>query len=282
MIERLKKFQGDKKQMSFLDHLEAFRWHILRILIFLCIITAVLFYFSNFIFDTLLFGPTKPEFFTYRALCKISTLLHLGNRLCMDRVNFTLINTDMTGQLMMYIWGIFIAGLIVTLPYGLWEFWRFVRPALYPQELKSAKYFVVAASLLFFMGVSFSYFIIVPWSINFLNNFKISGPTIVNYFSVRSYISTVTTLVVWVGIIFELPVVSYVLTSAGLITPGFLMKYRKHAIVAILIVAALIAPPDVASQIFVSIPLYILFEVSIFVAKYAQHKREIKNSGIKN
>jgi sec-independent protein translocase protein TatC len=277
MFERIKKFFGNNKQMSFLDHLEALRWHIMRSVIALAVITTVLFFFSDFIFDTILFGPTKPNFITYRALCKLSELLHLGNTLCVEnKVQFNLINTQMWGQLTMYMWGTFIAGFILTVPYVLWEIWKFTAPALKPTELKYARSFVLVASLLFMLGVCFAYFIIVPWTVNFLNDFHMSKTQINNLLNVSSYVSTVTTLVVWMGVIFELPVVTFILTSIGLISPAFLKKYRKHSVVIVLIVAALIAPPDVASQIFISIPLYLLFEVSIFVSKYAERRKTAK------
>ncbi len=277
MFERVKKFFGNNKGMSFLDHLEALRWHIIRSVIALVVVTSVLFFYSDFIFDTILFGPTKPDFITYRALCKLSDLLHLGNTLCVQsKVQFNLINTQMWGQLTMYMWGTFIAGLILTVPYLLWEIWKFIAPALKEGELKYARGFVLMASFLFLLGVAFAYFIIVPWTVNFLNDFRMSKTNINNLVNVSSYVSTVTTLTVWMGVIFELPIVTYILTSIGLISPGFLRKYRKHAVVIVLVVAALIAPPDVASQVFISIPLYLLFEVSIFVSKYAERKKTIK------
>lgn len=276
MLERLKNLFGTKNNMSFLDHLESLRWHIIRSVIVLCIITAIMFFFNDFIFNTVLFGPTKPTFFTYRALCHLSRTLNWGGDLCMNQVNITLINTVMAGQLMMSIWGTFIAALVVTIPYMLWELWRFIKPALKEKELKSARGFVAISSLLFLIGAAFSYYVIVPWTVTFLSSFRMSGTDVKNYIDVRSYISMVTTLVLWSGVIFELPVVSYILTSIGLISPAFLKKYRRHAAVVILVVAALIAPPDVASQVIVSIPLFILFEVSIFVSKYAERKKRLK------
>lgn len=278
MFERVKKFFGNNKQMSFLDHLEALRWHIMRSVIALTIITSVLFFYSDFIFDTVLFGPTHSNFITYRVLCKLSQIFHLGDSLCVqNRVQFNLVNTQMWGQLTMYMWGTFIAGLILTIPYILWEIWKFIAPALKPVELKYARGFVFMASFLFLLGVAFAYFIIVPWTVNFLNDFRMSKTQINNLLNVSSYVSTVTTLVVWMGVIFELPMVTFILTSIGLISSGFLRKYRKHAVVIVLIVAALIAPPDVASQVFISIPLYLLFEVSIFVSKYAENRKTAKS-----
>jgi len=264
--------------MSFLDHLESLRWHIIRSVIVLCIVTGVMFFYNDFIFNTVLFGPTHPTFLTYRVLCHLSRVLNLGTDLCIDQAPVKLINTVMAGQLMMSIWGTFIAALIVTVPYLLWELWRFIKPALKEKELKSARGFVATSSLLFILGALFSYYIIVPWTVTFLSRFQMSGTTVQNLFDVRSYISMVTTLVLWSGVIFELPVVSYILTSIGIISPAFLKKYRRHVAVVILIVAALIAPPDVASQIIVSIPLFILFEVSIFVSQYAERKKRLKTS----
>lgn len=273
MFERVKKYLGNNKQMSFLDHLEALRWHIIRSVIALLVITSILFFYSDFIFDTILFAPTKPDFITYRALCKLAQLLHVPALCVQNKIKFTLINTQMWGQLTMYMWGTFIAGLIITTPYLLWEIWKFIAPALKPKELKYARGFVLMASLLFLLGVAFAYFIIVPWTVNFLNNFQLSKTPIPNFLNISSYVSTVSTLVIWMGVIFELPIVTYILTSIGLISAGFLRKYRKHAVVIVLVVAALIAPPDVASQVFIAIPLYLLFEVSIFVSKYAENKK---------
>jgi|SRR6185437_13952198 len=276
MFERVKKFFGNNKQMSFLDHLEALRWHIMRSVIALVVITTVLFFYTDFLFDTILFGPTKPGFITYRALCKLSGILHIDALCVQSKIKFTIINTQMWGQLTMYMWGTFVAGLILTIPYILWEIWKFIAPALRQSELKYARGFVLVASLLFLLGVAFAYFIIVPWTVNFLNDFQLSKTPIPNYLNISSYVSTVTTLVVWMGVIFELPMVSFILTSIGLISSGFLKKYRKHAVVGVLIVAAFIAPPDVASQVFISIPLYLLFEVSIFVSKYAERRKNAK------
>ncbi|HTA28419.1 MAG TPA: twin-arginine translocase subunit TatC [Bacteroidia bacterium] len=278
MLERLKNLFGTNNNMTFLDHIESLRWHIIRSVLVLCVVTAVMFFYNDFIFNTILFGPTKPTFITYRALCHLSKVLHLGVDLCMNQVNINLINTVMAGQLMMSIWGTFIAALIVTIPYIIWELWRFIKPALKDKELKSARGFVAISSLLFLTGALFSYYIIVPWTVTFLSSFRMSGAVVQNFIDVRSYISMVTTLVLWSGVIFELPVVSYILTSIGIISPTFLKKYRRHAAVVILVVAALIAPPDVASQVIVSIPLFILFEVSIFVSKYAERKKRLKTS----
>jgi sec-independent protein translocase protein TatC len=278
MLERIKNLFGTKNNMSFLDHLESLRWHIIRSVMVLGVITGVMFFFNDFIFNTVLFGPTKPTFLTYRALCHLSKTFNLGDNLCVNQVNINLINTVMAGQLMMSIWGTFIAALIVTIPYMIWELWRFIKPALKDKELKSARGFVAISSLLFLMGAVFSYYIIVPWTVKFLSSFRMSGTVVQNYIDVRSYISMVTTLVLWSGVIFELPVVSYILTSIGLISPAFLKKYRRHAAVVILVVAALIAPPDVASQVIISIPLFVLFEISILVSKYAERKKQVKTS----
>ena len=280
MSDNAENISPKKKNMSFLDHLEALRWHLIRSVIALVIVTSILFFYSDFVFDTVLFGPTKPGFLTYRVLCKLSHLLHMGDTLCVQtKVQFKLINTEIWGQLTMYMWGTFIAGFILTMPYLLWELWKFISPALKPKELKTTRGFVLAASLLFLTGVAFSYFIIVPWTVNFLNDFRLSnGTDVQNLFNIGSYVSTVTTLVLWIGVVFELPVVTYILTSIGLVSSAFLKKYRKHSVVVVLIVAALIAPPDVASQVFVSIPLYLLFEVSIFVAKYVERRKQQKTS----
>lgn len=279
MADETENTEPKKKSMGFLDHLEALRWHIIRSAIALVVITSVLFFCNDFLFDTVLFGPTKPSFITYRALCHLSEVLHLGNSLCVtNTAQFKIVNTEIWGQLTMYMWGTLIAGLVLTMPYILWELWRFISPALKPNEIRYTRGIVLAASFLFLLGVAFSYFIIVPWTVTFLNSFKLSSHTQVeNLFNVSSYVSTVTTLVLWIGVIFELPMVTYILTSIGILSSSFLKKYRKHSVIVVLIVAALIAPPDVASQVFISIPLYLLFEVSIFVSKFAERKKKQAN-----
>ena len=261
-----------KPEMSFLQHLEALRWHLVRSAAAVMIIAMVLFCYKEFVFGTVIFGPMHPDFFTYRALCKISHLIGLSDSLCMQSISFELINIDLSGQFTTHIWVSVIGGLILSSPYVLWELWRFVSPALHEKERKYTSGVVFFASALFIIGVLFSYYVIVPMTINFLGNYQVT-PLVKNTIAMSSYISTVTILTFIMGIVFELPIVIYFLTKIGLLGPGFMRSNRKYAVIIILIVAAVITPSsDIPTLLIVSAPLYVLYEASIFVSKFAEKK----------
>lgn len=264
-------------EMSFWGHIDALRGHLFRSSIVVVIISLVLFCFPEFLFDTIIFGPLKEDFPTYKAFCHLSHALNLGDDLCFGHYTFKLQSLGLSDQFTSQMWIAFIGGLILGSPYVLWEVWRFIKPALKEKERKASTVFIVSATLLFIIGVCFSYFVIAPLMINFLGNYKVSN-MIENNFTFDSYISTVTTLTLSAGLIFELPILVYFLTKFGLMSPEFMRKYRKHAIVVILIVAGVITPsPDVTSQLLVAFPLYFLYEASIFVS-YFVVKRKAKLS----
>jgi sec-independent protein translocase protein TatC len=265
--------EDNKSEMSFLQHLEALRWHLVRSAIVIMIAAGVMFYYKDFVFSTIIFGPMHSDFLTYRGLCKISHLTGLGDTLCMQSISFELINIDLSGQFTTHIWTSFIGGMIVSSPYVLWELWRFIKPALQEKEKKHTQGVVFFASLLFISGILFSYYIIVPMTINFLGNYQVS--TLVrNTISMDSYISTVTILTLIMGLVFELPIIVFFLTKIGILGPSFMRQYRKHAVVVILVVAAIITPSsDIPTLIIVATPLYFLYEASIFVSKYAEGKK---------
>lgn len=263
-------------EMSFWGHIDALRRHIIRSVIVVSIITAVLFCFPDFLFDTIIFGPNRPDFFTYQAFCKLSHWLGLGEQLCFGKTSFKLQSLGLADQFTSLMWISFLGGLILGSPYLLWEVWRFLKPALHEKERKASLGFIVSASFLFITGVLFSYYIIVPLTINFLGNYQVSA-MVENNFTMDSYISTVTTLTIATGLVFELPVIVYFLTKFGIVTPELMRKYRKYSVVVILIVAAVITPsPDITSQLLVAFPLYFLYEASIFVSRYVivQQKKE--------
>jgi len=258
--------------MSFLEHLEELRWHLIRSTVVIFLMAIVAFVFHNFIFDNIILAPKSPEFFTNRLLCRLGDLVHVA-KLCINSKPLEIINIDMAGQFKTHILVSLIAGLIVGFPYVFFEFWKFMKPALYENERKYARGSVFYSSLLFFLGILFGYYIIAPLSINFLGSYSVSGQ-IINRINLRSYISTVTTVALAGGITFELPVLVYFLTKAGLVTPAFLKRYRKHAIVIILILAAIITPPDIFSQILVFIPLVVLYEISILISKKIKRQQD--------
>jgi sec-independent protein translocase protein TatC len=259
------------KEMSFLDHLEIFRWHLIRSAIAVLFFAIIAFIFKDIVFDVILLGPKDPNFPTYKALCAISQYLGLEDALCLKESPFTLMNITMSGQFSTHVTTSIFAGFIVASPYVFWEFWRFIRPALHVNESTMARGIVFFSSVLFLLGVLFGYYVIAPLSVNFLGSYQVSS-TVANQITLSSFISTVTTVSFANGIIFELPILVYFLTKIGLLTPEFMRVYRKHAIVVILILAAVITPPDVTSQILVSLPLIVLYEISIKISA-----RVIKN-----
>ena len=258
--------------MSFLEHLEELRWHIIRSILAIVILMIVAFIFKNFIFDNIILAPKDPDFFTNRILCQLGKLMKT-DRLCINTKPFNLINIKMSGQLTTHITVAIVTGIIVAFPYVLWEFWKFFRPALHSSEKHYARGAVLASSLLFFTGVLFGYYMLAPLSIHFLSSYEIS-PDVVNQINIRSYIGTLSSICLATGLVFELPIITFFLTKIGIVTPAFLKKYRKHAIVVIFIVAAIITPPDVFSQMLVCIPLLALYEVGIVISKRVMKKKD--------
>ncbi len=258
--------ESPKDEMSFLDHLEELRWHLIRSVLAILIIATLAFLFKDFIFDVLLFGPKHKDFITYRWFCSISQTLGQGTSFCIEELPFRIQSRTMAGQFSAHLWTSILAGFIVSFPYIVFEFWKFISPGLYENERKNARGFIFIASLLFFIGVLFGYYIVTPLSINFLGNYTVSSE-IFNDFDLSSYIGLLRASVLASGIIFELPIIVYFLTKLGIITPAFLRKNRKISLVVVLSLSAIITPPDIVSQIIVSIPILILYEVSILISR---------------
>ena len=265
--------QQPKDEMSFLDHLEELRWHLIRSVIAILIVAIVAFIFKDFIFDVLLFGPKQKDFVTYRWFCSMSQTLGQGNSFCIDELPFRIQSRTMAGQFSAHLWTSILAGFILAFPYIIFEFWKFISPGLYEKERKNARGFIFIASMLFFIGVLFGYYIVTPLSINFLGNYSVSSE-IFNDFDLSSYIGLLRASVLAAGIIFELPIIVYFLTKVGIITPEFLRKNRKISLVVVLSLSAIITPPDIASQIIVSIPILILYEVSILISRIVISKQD--------
>ncbi len=269
-----KKTKKDPDEMSFLDHLEDLRWHLIRATLAILIAGTVAFLAKSFIFDTLLFAPVNVDFWTYSVLCNISQFAGFDESFCLTEIPFRIQSRIVAGQFSAHIWTSITAGFIISFPYVIYEFWKFLSPGLYENERKNAKWFILAGSLLFFTGVLFGYYIITPLSLRFLGSYQVSD-LVFNDFDLDSYIGLIRACVLATGFIFELPIVIYFLSKIGLVTPEFLKQNRKYAIVLILIFSAIITPPDVASQIIVTIPVLILYEISIFISK-AVVKNQIK------
>ena len=266
----MRKDLNGEKEMSFLDHLEVLRWHIIRSIAAVIIFAVVAFIFHDFIFDSIILSPKMPDFWTNRQLCRLAEIVNTPS-LCINSHPFEIININMAGQFSTHIMVSIIAGIIIAFPFIFWEFWRFVKPALYTKEKKNSRGAIFYTSLLFILGVLFGYYLIVPLSVHFLGSYSVSSQ-VANTINLNSYISTVTSIVLAGGVIFELPVLILFLAKAGLITPAFLRKYRKHAVIIILALAAIITPPDVFSQILVCLPLILLYEIGIRLAQKVEKK----------
>ncbi len=264
------------KEMSFLEHLEVLRWMLIRSTIAMLVMATAVFFFSDFIFDDILFAPTHASFITYTAFCDLSHYLNFADSICVTELPFIIQNTEMEGQVNVLVWICITAGFILSFPYILFEFWKFISPALYEKERKNALMFILVSSILFFTGVLFGYYIVVPMSVNFFATFKVSS-VVLNQFTLDSYISMVKTSVVASGLFFELPIIIYFLTKIGIVNPVMLRKYRKIAIIIVLIVAAIVTPPDVVSQVIVAIPMLIIFEASVIISAIVYKKQNQEN-----
>ncbi|MEO1010886.1 MAG: twin-arginine translocase subunit TatC [Bacteroidota bacterium] len=273
-----KKEAKNPNEMSFLDHLEELRWHLIRSTFAIVLIGCGAFLMKKFIFDTVLLGPYSMDFPTYKFFCRAATFLGLETDFCADEFPFTIQNRTMGGQFSLHIWTSIWTGFIVGFPYILYEMWKFISPGLHPNERKHSKGFILIASFLFFLGVLFGYYVVSPLSINFLGTYQVSE-TLINEIDAGSFIGNVRTSVIACGILFELPIIIYFLTKVGLVTPEIMKKYRKIALVIVLILSAVITPPDVTSQIIVAVPVLILYQVSIYISKVVlkqEAKKEAK------
>ncbi|MFN4008097.1 MAG: twin-arginine translocase subunit TatC [Chitinophagaceae bacterium] len=263
-------------EMSFVDHLEALRWHVLRSFIVVLVIAVLCFINMKWLFENIIAGPINPNFISYRALCDFSHWIHAGEALCMPPIKVSMQTTTFGGQFMSSITIAFVSGFIIGFPYIFWEFWRFVKPALTPKELSGTRFAIFWVSLFFFMGASFGYFLLGPFTFNFLANFNL-GFMIETKPTINDYLDNLINIIIGCGLAFELPVLAHVLTRIGLITPNTLKEGRRFAIVIMLVVAAIITPsPDWMSQMLVFIPLFCLYQLSIWVSGRAYKDMEKK------
>ncbi len=269
-----KQSKDTEKEMSFWEHLEELRWHIVRSFAAVIILALVAFLNRKIIFDLIILAPKDSEFITNRILCQLAEILSISG-LCIGDLSLKIINISMSGQFMTHMYISFVAGIIVAFPYIIYEIWSFINPALHSKERKYSGGAVISSSVLFILGVLFSYFLIVPLTVNFLGTYQVSD-FVQNNVSLSSYISTVVSVTFAVGLVFELPIFVYFLTKVGIITPAFMKKNRKYMLVILLSISAIITPPDVFSQILVVIPLFGLYEISIGISKRVFKKREIE------
>lgn len=266
--------RGSGKEMSFLDHLEELRWHIIRSLLAIVAAGIVLFMFQDWLFGTVLFGPTKDSFITYRALCGLSHGLGMGEKMCMAPPEFQ-IQAILFGETFITSVKVsFLAGLVVAFPYVFYEIWRFIAPGLHEKERAASRGAVFVCSSLFLIGVLFGYYIVSPFGVRWLGGYTLPG--VINSPTLGSIINYMVMFTLPSGLMFELPVVVYVLSRIGLVTPEGMRKYRRHAILGTLIIAGVLTPPDAVTQFLVGIPVYMLYELSIFISARVQKQLKLQ------
>jgi len=268
--------ESGKSEMTFIDHLEELRSHIIRCVLAILVMGGVIFYYRNWIFDNVIYGPLNPNFISYRVLCQFSHWAHMGEALCMPAVKVEMQSNTFGGQFLSSISMALIGGVVVAFPFIFWEFWRFVRPALKEKEVKNTRFVIFWVSFFFFTGAAFGYFLLGPFTFNFLGGFQLGTKGFITTRpTLADYIDNLTNIILGCGLAFELPVLAFILTKIGLITPSFLKRTRKYAIVVILILAAFITPsPDWMSQMIVFTPLWLLYELSIIVSSRVSKEKE--------
>ncbi|WP_156306136.1 twin-arginine translocase subunit TatC [Sphingobacterium endophyticum] len=275
LIEAIKnKGKNIEAEMSFFDHLEILRWHIIRSVIAITVFAILSFTFYDFVFNQIIMGPKNLDFWTYRMMCKVGAALNLDG-FCVEKIPFNIINTELAGQFMLQINSCLLMAVALGFPYLLFEIWLFIKPALTDVERKSARGFVFYATVLFVIGALFGYYIVVPLSVNFLANVSLSEE-ITNQITIDSYLSTIATLTLGCGIIFLLPILIFILSKIGIMTPEFMRASRRYAIVIILVIAAIITPTaDIITLLTVSAPMFILYELSIMVSANVKKAKEL-------
>ena len=268
--------ESGRAEMTFIDHLEELRSHIIRCVLAILVMGGIIFYYRNWIFDNVIYGPLNPDFISYRVLCQFSHWAHMGQALCMPAVKVEMQSNTFGGQFLSSISMALIGGIVIAFPFIFWEFWRFVRPALKEKEVKNTRFVIFWVSFFFFTGAAFGYFLLGPFTFNFLGGFQLGTKGFITTRpTLADYIDNLTNIILGCGLAFELPVLAFILTKIGLITPSFLKRTRKYAIVVILILAAFITPsPDWMSQMIVFTPLWLLYELSIIVSSRVSKEKE--------
>jgi sec-independent protein translocase protein TatC len=274
-IFRRRRKDGSVEEMSFVEHLDVLRSHLFRSAVAVAAGAIVMAIYNKFIVQRVLMGPTNGDFATYVYLCKISRQLGLGGALCMTEIHVKMQNTQVTGQFNIYFNVILIGGFILAFPYVFWQFWKFTKPALTAKELRNTRGVIFWVSLLFFLGILFGYFIIAPYTINFFSNFVLD-PKISNDWMVSDYFSTIVPLILGSGLAFQLPLVMYFLAKIGVVSATYLRKVRKYAILVMVVVASIITPPDMLSTVVCTIPLMLLYEISILLCVKEEKRQKLE------
>jgi sec-independent protein translocase protein TatC len=275
LFGRKKEGAEEKAEMSFIDHLDVLRRHLFRSVLFIVAGMIVAGIYNDFIIDQIVLGPIHKDFVTFKKICEWGHAIGLGDKMCIGTIEVSMQNVDTTGNVSLFFTSMFVSGFILAFPFVFREFWKFIKPALTNHELKKTRGVIFWVSFLFFVGVLFGYYILMPFSMNFLATFTLSD-SIENNWTIKSYIGTMMPLVLGSGLAFQMPLVMFFLAKIGIITGTFLRKNRRYAIVVILIIAAIITPPDVISQIVVTLPLWLLYEISILLTSGVEKEKALK------
>ncbi len=268
---------GTAEEMSFIEHLDVLRGHLFKSALAVAIGAIVMAIYNKFIVQRILMGPTHADFVTYGWLCRLSQKWGLGNKLCMQEIHVKMQSNAVSGQFDVYFNIILIGGFILAFPYVFWQFWKFTKPALKPKELKNTRGVIFYVSMLFFLGVFFGYFVIAPYTINFFANFVLDS-NIENIWTIASYFNTIVPLILGAGLAFQLPLVMYFLAKVGVVSAAYLRRVRKYAILIIVIVASIITPPDMLSTIVASVPLVILYEISVLLCVRVEKRQKLEEA----
>lgn len=265
----------EPEEMSFMGHLEALRWHLMRSVIVWLAAAIVIFIFRDWVYDHIILAPSSEHFITYDTLCRFGHWLGIGDNLCMPPVKIRFLVTEVNGTFTSALTIAMIGAIIVAFPYIFWELWRFIKPALSAREKKYARGSIFWVSLCFFTGAAFGFYLLAPFTFNFLASFTLGSTGAIEYQpSINDYIDSLTNLILGCGIAFELPILAYVLAKIGFINATLLRKYSKYAFVFILLIAAIITPsPDITSQIIVALPLLLLYWISIQLVATVDRKK---------
>ena len=262
--------QSSDEEMSFFEHLEILRFTLIRSIIAIMVFAVIAFLFKEFIFNTVILGPQKADFISNVLFCRLGNLIG-SEAICINQTPVKIINIEIAGQFKSHLTISIIAGVVLAMPWILREIWSFVKPALKPGERSGYHFSLFMASMLFFIGVSFGYFLLSPITVDFLNSYELDT-TIENQIRIGSYVRTISMLCLATGIAFEMPLVILFLTANRIVTSAFLHKYRKHVLIFFFVISAVITPPDVISQFLVAIPLFLLFELCIRIAKRMERR----------
>ncbi len=268
---------SEEKEMSFVEHLDELRIHLIRIAIAICVSAVFVFFATKAIFEYIVFGPLNENFLTYTLMCKLSHWAELGDKMCYAPASINLVTFEMGEAFLLHIKVCLFGGLIIAFPYILWELWKFIKPGLYRKEVRAANGLVIIGSLLFLFGIAFGYFVLAPFAINFLVTYDlpmVNAGNSGNLIKATSLINYMIMFTMPVGIIFEMPIIVFYLAKMGLVTDTLMRVYRRHAIVMILVIAAFVTPPDIMTQVIIGIPIYFLYELSIHIAARQTRKRE--------